>query len=90
MLFERILVLVLFTISFFLIVIPSIKLIKQLFSLMNFKIPIKMDPVKEAKKRLKDMEQEVEAAKLNKKTDQLIDELYNDSYIENKYLNIRK
>lgn len=69
MLFETILIFSLFLVSFFFIGLPIIRLIKLL-------IPIKRDPLKDARVRLEVAKTEAEAAKLNKEAEKVYSQLY--------------
>lgn len=70
MLFETVLLLIAAGVIIFFIGIPFYKLIRA--------VPVRKDPVKEAKIRLELAEKELEAAKLNKKTEQLYTEMYSE------------
>lgn len=69
MLFESILIFLLLVVSFFLIGLPLIKLIKIL-------IPPKRDPLQEAKVRLEVAQKEAAAARLNKEAEKVYSNLY--------------
>ena len=71
MLFESVLMLIAFGIAVFLIGIPLIKLVKVL-------VPQKKDPLRDAKVRLEIAHKETEAARLNKETEKLYQEMYDD------------
>ena len=71
MLFEDILMLIALSSGVFFIGIPIWKLIRTL-------VPQKRDPVAEAKQRLAVAKADAEAAKLNKETEKVYEELYHD------------
>lgn len=71
MLFEDILILLGLGTSVFLIGIPFYKLIRMA-------LPEKRDPVKEARIRLETAKADAEAAKLNKETEKVYEEIYHD------------
>lgn len=71
MLFEQFLLLAAVVIVVFFITIPLYKIIKQI-------VPVKKDPVKEAKIRLELAQKELEAAKIHKETEKLYTDLYKD------------
>jgi hypothetical protein len=71
MLFEQLLILSALGIGVFFILIPLVKLIKSI-------TPKKRNPLAEAKERLEQARVEVQAARLNKETEQVYDELYKD------------
>jgi hypothetical protein len=68
MLFEQLLVIFAIFLAIFMIGIPLIKLVRAL-------IPVKKDPLVEAKVRLDVARKEAEAARLNKETDQIYDQI---------------
>lgn len=76
MLFEQFLLLSAVVIVVFFIAIPLYKIIKQI-------IPVKKDPVKEAKIRLELAQKELEAAKIHKETEKLYTDLYKDVLEDN-------
>jgi predicted PurR-regulated permease PerM len=86
MLFEKILLFVVVIVALYFLITPTIQLFKMLFTYLEQTVPNKPDPVKEAKKRLRVVEAEVEAAKINKKADQLVDELYSEVLKEDEKL----
>lgn len=69
MLFESLLMLVAVGLAIFMVGIPLIKLVKAL-------VPSKRDSLKEAKVRLEVAHKDVEAARLNKETDKLYQQMY--------------
>lgn len=71
LLFEELLILLAGGFSIFLIGIPGYKLFRSL-------IPPKRDPLKEAQERLKQARLDAEAAKLNKETQHLYDQMYHE------------
>lgn len=68
---EQILILLLLFSSVFMIGIPIIKLVRRLS-------PEKRDPVKDAKQRLEHARLELEAARVNKETEKVYNDLYHD------------
>jgi hypothetical protein len=75
MLFEQILILILFISAIYFIGIPVYKIAKQL-------APVKKDPLAEAKVRLEVAKQEIEAAKLNKEAEQIYSKLYEEVLVD--------
>lgn len=71
MLIEELLLIGLGFIFVFLIGLPLYKIARLIY-------PVKKDPIKEAKIRFEVAEQEFEAAKLNKKTEKIYNDLYED------------
>lgn len=72
MLFEDIILLLLFGVGIFLIGIPTYKLVAAI-------VPKKRNPLKEAKERLELVRVEIEAAKLNKEAEKLAENLYSET-----------
>lgn len=70
--FELMLIAGLLCISFFLIVLPLYKFYRAI-------TPVKRDPIMEARIRLDTAKAEAEAAALNKKAEQIYEELYNEA-----------
>lgn len=73
--FEDLLILLAGGISVFFIGIPGYKLYKTL-------VPPKRDPLKEAQQRLEQARLDAEAAKLNKETQHLYDQMYTEALEE--------
>jgi len=71
MLFESALILVMGIVATFLIGVPFYKLVRQL-------IPKKRDPLAEARARLEQAQLEAEAARLNKRVEEIYEETYSD------------
>lgn len=73
MLFEQLMLLILFGVVVFMVIIPIYKFI------MSFVVKAKPNPLKEAKKRIAVAKAEHEAAILNKETEKLYDSLYKET-----------
>lgn len=74
MLIEDILLLLLLGLAVFFIGIPLARLVRYLIQL----IPVRKDPVLEARKRLEVAEKEIEVAKINKRVENIYSHLYED------------
>lgn len=83
MLFEQLLIFVAIFLAIFMIGIPLIKLVKAL-------IPVKKDPLAEAKIRLEVARKEAEAARLNQETDKIYNQICNDIVDDSIYADERK
>lgn len=83
MLFETMLIILASGISVFAIGVPAFKLVKSV-------IPLKIDPVKEAKIRLDVAKKESEAARLNKEADELYEKMYQEALDESNETNKEK
>lgn len=81
--FESVLVFLLIGITLFMVGIPMIKLIKML-------LPTRRDPVGEAQERLEIAKKEAEAARLNKETEKVLDQLYQETLEDDETLEEHK
>jgi hypothetical protein len=79
MLFEQLLIFVAIFLAIFMIGIPLIKLVRAL-------IPVKKDPLVEARIRLEVARKEAEAARLNQETDKIYNQICNDIVDDSIYI----
>lgn len=71
MLIEDLLILITVGVAIYFVIFPSVKFIRLL-------LPKRYDPVKEARFRLDTAKQELEAARLDKETEHVYEEIYHD------------